>query len=109
MAAESSVSQRNFPIGQGYGPAEINPAYLLSRIAGGGTITLDTLNYYAYLMQGYAYYIYSGTPPTGGLGYSIDGKYGESARVYANRLITRHQAISVFFRPQTITARRPTL
>ena len=54
LAPESVAGSRNFPIGQAYGPAEINPAYLLSRIAGGGTINMFTLNYYANLMMGYA-------------------------------------------------------
>lgn len=83
VAAESAAGVRNLVFGQGYGPPEVNPAYLLSRATGGGgTVNAATLNYYAYLMMGYAYYDYSTTPPT--FRYSVDGKYGESARVYLN-------------------------
>ncbi|HUY90004.1 MAG TPA: hypothetical protein VMV10_14810 [Pirellulales bacterium] len=85
MYSQSGIVQRIAPIGQGYGTAEVNPAYMLSRAATGsltGAITPAALNYYTYLMMGYAYYDYSTTPPT--FRYSVDGKYGESARVYPN-------------------------
>lgn len=82
LAPEASAGQRNFPIGQGYGPAEINPAYLLARMINGtgGQVDANTLTYFANLMMGYAYVDYSTTPNT--FHFAVDGKYGEASRVY---------------------------
>lgn len=81
---EASPHSRNFPIGQGYGPADINPAYVLARAYPGalGTVNNNVLNYYTYLTMGYAYFNYLVNPPY--FVYSVDGKYGESARIYQN-------------------------
>jgi hypothetical protein len=89
--AESAAGVRNLVFGQGYGPPEVNPAYVFSKLTGVGTgsyllpqVNANTLNYYTYLMMGYAYYDYSNVPPNTypTYVYSVDGKYGESARGY---------------------------
>jgi hypothetical protein len=86
LFALSANSQRTAPIGQGYGTAEINPAYLLSRAVSTvpGEVDPQTLNYMAYLMMGYAYVEVdtTTTPWTYTFYSSVDGKYGESARYY---------------------------
>ncbi|HVX64496.1 MAG TPA: hypothetical protein VHC19_27985, partial [Pirellulales bacterium] len=95
-AAESAVGPvitRNVVFGQGYGPPEVNPAYLFSKLPGHGLGTYqvpyvgyNTLNYYANLMMGYTFYDYSSVPPNTypTYVYSVDGKYGETARGYNN-------------------------
>lgn len=89
LYAMSANSTKTVPIGQGYGTAEINPAYLLSRSVRAPTTALgqvdpQTLNYMTYLMMGYAYVEVdtTTTPWTYTFYTSVDGKYGESARYY---------------------------
>lgn len=91
-AAESAANFRNVVFGQGYGPPEVNPVYLLSKLSGVGAggylspqVSNYALNYYAYLMMGYSFYDYSNVPPNPypKYVYSVDGKYGESARGYS--------------------------
>jgi hypothetical protein len=83
--------QRNIPVGQGYGPADVNPLHLFIRSHnvnnGGTTVTAaSALNYYKAFLQGFNYQTflatYNGypgatTPPV----LQVDGRYGESARL----------------------------
>lgn len=68
----SVFNQRAVPVGQGYGPADINPVHLFLRSHG----QQAALNYYRVFLQGFDGYpnAASSLPP-------VDGKYGESTRL----------------------------
>ncbi|HJT34080.1 MAG TPA: hypothetical protein VJ783_18685 [Pirellulales bacterium] len=63
--------QRTIPVGQGYGPADVNPLHLFVRSHGQNA----ALNYYRVFLQGFDGYpnAPSSLPP-------VDGRYGESTR-----------------------------
>lgn len=70
--AYSVWNQRSVPVGQGYGPADVNLVHLFRRSHGDKA----ALNYYRVFLQGFDGYpnAPSSLPP-------VDGRYGESTRL----------------------------
>jgi hypothetical protein len=66
------IYERNLPVGQGDGPADVNLLHLLKRVYGA-----NALGYYQVLLQGYNGYTLAGQGPLP----SVDGRNGESARL----------------------------
>jgi hypothetical protein len=66
--------QRLVPVGQGYGPADINPVHIFQRAQGG--VAANAQTYYATFLLGYGNP--SAASPTPAF---VDGRYGESTRL----------------------------